>query len=861
MTTPVRRQYLRLKRQYPDAILLFRLGDFYETFDDDARTAARVLEITLTSREMGKGQRVPLAGIPYHALEGYLGKLVHAGYKVAICEQLTDAAASPGLMEREVVRVVTPGTVVEPALLEQKINNYLAAILVEGEMAGLAYTDITTGEFATTQLPREELSLELERLAPAEVLVPDGHQEDIPPLQTTLTPLTAAFDPEDAPQALLDHFGVVTLEPYGCHQLPLAARAAGAIVSYLSETQKGGLGLLRSLTTYSTSAFMPLDPQTRRNLELFQSGRWGGAAHSLLSVLDITRTSMGARLLHHWLGQPLRELEPLAQRQEAVTFSYEDTLRRQEVRTLLQEVADLERLSSRIASGGAIPREVVALRLSLEVIPQLVQCLTSAPQAATIAWLTQQLKPCPDTVDLIARALVDEPGPAPGEGKVIREGFSPELDEVRAAATDAREYLASLERRERERTGIRSLKVGYNRVFGYYLEVSKTNLSQVPPEYARRQTLVGGERFITPELKEYEARILHARERLEELEQTLYRQVCRQVGEAAPRIAATAAAVAQVDVLASLAEVAVRYGYVRPLLDTGETIHIIEGRHPVVERALPPGSFVANDIHLDNSDVQLVVLTGPNMSGKSTYLRQVALIVLLAQIGSYVPAREATVGLVDRVFTRVGLQDDLVTGQSTFMVEMVETASILHHATPRSLVILDEIGRGTSTYDGLAIAQAVAEYLHSHPRLGCKTLFATHYHEMADLGSSLPRARNFNVAVMEEEGRVVFLHRILPGAADRSYGVHVAQLAGLPAAVIHRAGEALQDLERQGEMQRSNKRRSGRPAPPPQLPLFGTPSPLMQELLSLDISSMTPLEALNRLYQLQQQGRQETPEA
>ena len=435
---------------------------------------------------------------------------------------------------------------------------------------------------------------------------------------------------------------------------------------------------------------MPLDPQTRRNLELFQSGRWGGAAHSLLSVLDITRTSMGARLLHHWLGQPLRELEPLAQRQEAVTFSYEDTLRRQEVRTLLQQVADLERLSSRIASGGAIPREVVALRLSLEVIPQLVQCLTSAPQAATIAWLTQQLKPCPDTVDLIARALVDEPGPAPGEGKVIREGFSPELDEVRAAATDAREYLASLERRERERTGIRSLKVGYNRVFGYYLEVSKTNLSQVPPEYARRQTLVGGERFITPELKEYEARILHAQERLEELEQTLYRQVCRQVGEAAPRIAATAAAVAQVDVLASLAEVAVRYGYVRPLLDTGETIHIIEGRHPVVERALPPGSFVANDIHLDNSDVQLVVLTGPNMSGKSTYLRQVALIVLLAQIGSYVPAREATVGLVDRVFTRVGLQDDLVTGQSTFMVEM---GGDRQHPAPRHAALPGDPGR------------------------------------------------------------------------------------------------------------------------------------------------------------------------
>ncbi len=712
--TPLRRQYLRLKRQYPDAILLFRLGDFYETFDEDARKVAPVLEIALTSREMGKGQRVPLAGIPYHALDHYLGRLVRAGYKVAICEQLSDAAIPQGLMEREVVRVVTPGTLVEPSLLEQKANNYLAAVLVEGDAAGLAYTDITTGEFATAHLSLDELPLELERLAPVEVLAIQGDQPPLDAsLKATLTPFADGFDPELAPQSLLDHFGAASLEPYGCDRLPLAARAAGAIVRYLSETRKEALGLLRGLNTYSTATYMPLDPQTRRNLELFQGGRWGGASHLLLTVLDTTRTPMGGRLLRQWLGQPLRELEPLLRRQEAVACFHQDTLGRQRIRSLLQSVADVERLGSRIASESAAPREIVALRRSLEVVPGLLQELTAVPGVKGVGWLIQGLRPCPEVVGLIAQALADDPGAAPGDGTVIRPGFSQELDEFRLAATDAREYLASLERRERERTGIRSLKVGYNRVFGYYLEVSNTHLSQVPPEYLRRQTLVGGERFITPELKEYEARVLHARERLGELEQALYRQVCRQIGEAAPRIAATAATIAQLDVLSALAEVAVRNGYVRPELNLGETISILEGRHPVVERALPPGSFVPNDTHLSNHDAQLIVLTGPNMSGKSTYLRQVALIVLMAQIGSYVPAREATIGLVDRIFTRVGLQDDLATGQSTFMVEMVETATILHHATPRSLVILDEIGRGTSTYDGLAIARAVAEYLHN----------------------------------------------------------------------------------------------------------------------------------------------------
>jgi DNA mismatch repair protein MutS len=564
---------------------------------------------------------------------------------------------------------------------------------------------------------------------------------------------------------------------------------------------------------------------------------------------------MGARLLRRWLGQPLLNLQPLLERQNAVQCLHENTIQRQQVRNLLHKMPDVERLLSRIVSGVANPRDVVALRFGLELLPQLEEALGIGVDFETNQWSRLGLGTFPDIVTLIANALVDDPGMIVGEGRVIRSGFSKELDDVRFAANDAREYLALLERRERERTGITSLKVGYNRVFGYYLEVSNANIHRVPQEYIRRQTLVGGERFITPELKEYESKVLSAREKLEELEQILYRQVCTKVAAEAGHIITTAAGIGRLDVLASLAEIAIRNDYVKPDLNESTTLSIMDGRHPVIEQTLPPGTFVTNDTNLDNDDIQLMMLTGPNMSGKSTYIRQVAIIVLMAQIGSYVPAREAVVGLVDRVFTRVGLQDDLVTGQSTFMVEMVETAAILHNATERSLVVLDEIGRGTSTYDGLAIAWAVAEYLHDAPRLGCKTLFATHYHELVELAKTLTRVGNYNVAVVEEEGEVIFLHRILPGATGRSYGVHVAKLAGLPVVVTTRAQEILDWLEDAKTNEQKKRLVLDRPEERTQLPLFEPRYSIVDDLLNLDLSVTTPLEALNKLSKIQDQLR------
>ena len=856
--SPLRRQYREIKERYPDAIVLFRMGDFYETFDEDARTLARELQIVLTSREMGKGQRVPLAGIPYHALDNYLARLVQRGYRVAICEQLSDPATSKGLVDRDVVRVVTPGTVIEPGLLQERANNYLVALVLGDQEAGLAYADITTSEFATTQLPLLALPAELERLDPAELLAPRDQPEvsDLP--VTALDP--ALFDTLIARETLLEHFGVVTLEAYGCEGLPLAARAAGAILAYLGDTQKGARAQLGSLRTYSVQRYMALDRQTRRNLELFQGGRFG-TGKSLLDVLDMTRTPMGGRTLRRWLGQPLLDREPLERRLEAVAWFHRGGARRQQVIALLRDVSDLERLVNRVRGGTALPREVLALRHSLELVPRLRQALESpgGPEDGdSPAWLAEELRPCREVVELIAAALEEEPSTALGEGGVLRQGFSSELDEVRTASSDARGYIAGLERQERERTGIPSLKVGYNRVFGYYLEVTRTHLERVPQDYLRRQTLVNAERYITPELKEFESRILSAQERMAELETTLFRGVCRQIAQEAEPILETAGALGRLDLFASLAEVATRHGYARPTLTDDATLEIQEGRHPVVERSLPPGSFVPNDTAMGQGHGTLTILTGPNMSGKSTYIRQVALIVLMAQIGSFVPARSATIGLVDRIFTRVGLQDDLATGQSTFMVEMVETAAILHHATPRSLVVLDEIGRGTSTYDGMAIARAVAEHLHSHPGLGCKTLFATHYHEMTEMTASLPNARNYNVAVAEEDGQVVFLHRIVPGGAGKSYGIHVAGLAGLPRPVVNRAWELLEELEDQGTGNRERGTRAkGAQKAGDQLPLFQqTQGWLSKELEGLDLSTMTPLEALNRLFELQRKARE-----
>ena len=860
-TSPLRRQYLEVKGRFPDAVVLFRLGDFYETFDEDARVVAEALEIVLTSREMGKGQRVPMAGIPHHALDGYLARLIRQGHRVAICEQTSDPATSRGLVDRDVVRVVTPGTVVEPSLLEGNAPNHLVAVILDGESAGLAYADITTSTYATAHLSLEQVPLELERLAPAETLVPREQDAFFRPGTTTdMEP--RAFDLELATERILRHFGTTTLEPFGCQGLPLAVQAAGAILAYLEETQRGAVSQLTSLHTYSAARFMALDPQTRRNLELFQGGRFG-AGPSLLGVLDFAQTPMGGRLLRQWLGQPLLNVDDIRRRQDAVEWLVRSPAQRDETRRLLRTMADLERLVNRVRGGAAQPRELQALRRGLEAVPRIRELVTE--EEASLAWLRSGLQPCTEVVELVANALVDEPSMVAGDGETIRAGLSPELDELRVAQRDARTYVGGLEAQERASTGIPSLKVGYNRVFGYYLEVTRPHLGRVPDHYVRRQTLVNAERFITPELKEYESRILNAQERIAELESALFHQVCRQIAQSSGVVLETAAALAQVDVFAALAEAAFRNGYTRPVVDDSDALEIHGGRHPIVERALPTGSFVPNETTLSNEDCSLMVLTGPNMAGKSTYIRQVALIVLMAQIGSFVPASSARIGLVDRIFTRVGLQDDLATGQSTFMVEMVETAAILHHATRRSLVVLDEIGRGTSTYDGLAIAHAVAEFIHNHPRLGCKTLFATHYHELTDLATSLPRACNYNVAVVEDEGRVIFLRHIVPGGADRSYGVHVAQIAGLPNPVVTRATELLAYFEAHGApsaIPAAAPAAGRRPAAPPalQLGLFsGVGDALLQRLESLDISSMTPLDALNALHDLQQRAKDLDP--
>ncbi|MDD3994257.1 MAG: DNA mismatch repair protein MutS [Dehalococcoidales bacterium] len=854
--TPIRQQYLRIKQQYPHAILFFRLGDFYETFDDDAKITARELEIVLTSRSMGKNYKIPMAGIPYHAVDDYLAKLIKRGYKVAICEQMTKPGETKGIVERDVVRLVTPGTVVEPGLLEGKVNNYLASIIIDGETAGIAYVDITTSEFSATQLPLPRLSTEMQRLQPAEIVIP----EDIQLPDISISPSVShienyRFELEVAKKTLLDHFETTTLDGYGCSNLPLATQAAGAVLYYLKQTQKRVINQITHLSTYSPSSFMALDATTQANLELFRNTVSGTSGGSLLSVIDLTKTSMGGRMLKRRLGQPLLDLRELTKRQNAIGWFLQDNITRRQIIDKLGEIADLERLTNRIRANIALPQELIALKHSLEIIPELIKIFESMDYTP-VDWLKGKLRPQPELIALIAQSIEETPTSTLGEGGVIKQGFSEELDKMRLASKNARKYLADIEKQEREKTGIKSLKVGYNRVFGYYIEVSQANLQQVPDTYIRKQTLVNGERFFTPELKEYESVILNAKDRITELETDIYRRICQQAAGYGESLLALADTLAEIDVFSALAEVASRNNYIKPELNEENAIFIKQGRHPVVEISLRQGEFIPNDITLSNDDSQLIILTGPNMAGKSTYLKQVAIIVLMAQIGSYVPAEKAVIGLVDRIFTRIGAREDLASGQSTFMVEMVETANILNNATPKSLLILDEIGRGTSTYDGMAIARSVVEYIHNYKGLGAKTLFATHYHELVQLADYLPRVRNFNVAVAEEAGNVIFLHRIVPGGVDKSYGIHVAKLAGLPKPVIHRADEVLEELEANGapdSLTRTKKQRKMEPVP--QLSFFGQKPEFIEELEKLDINVLTPLEALNKLYELQKKAR------
>jgi DNA mismatch repair protein MutS len=842
--TPVRRQYLEIKRNYPDTILFFRLGDFYETFDEDAHTISKILDIVLTSRNVAKGTRVPMAGIPHHAMENYLGRLLDKGYHVAICEQIGDQPVK-GLMPRKVVRVVTPGTVVEEGLLPTEINNYLASVTFQHNRAGIAYIDITTGEFAATELEDRDilnaLRAELIRLKPAEVLYfQEALKNDLPGHMTPLPDWR--FELSRCESELMDHFEVSSLDGFGLKKLPLAIRSSGVVVQYLKETQPEALNLITGLSVYRLSEFMTLDAATRRNLELTHTIRSGQVEGSLLGMLDYTITPMGKRLIRRWVGKPLLDVTKIEQRQVGVKFFNENGMFRAEFRTALKPVNDLERLINRILGGSAQPRDLVAVRATLRLLPEIIALFSQ--DNLSIQYILSDFKSCENELNLLSSALSEEPPAVLGNPGIFHQGYSAELDNVIDSSRHAREWMANLESIEKKRTNIKTLKVGYNKVFGYYIEVTKANADLVPPEYIRKQTLVNAERYITPEMKEYETLVLNAEERIKEIERRLFQEVCNQLAGSANKILTTARAIAQLDVLAGLAEAAALNGYVCPEVVDEDVLDIKGGRHPVVEHTLAAGKrFVPNDAIFEDGE-RIRIITGPNMSGKSTFLRQVALIILMAQMGSYIPADSARIGLVDRIFTRIGAQDEIHAGQSTFMVEMVEAANILHNATNRSLLVLDEIGRGTSTYDGVSIAWAMVEYVHNHPGLRAKTLFATHYHELTQLSDLLPGVRNYNVAVSEADGEVVFLHKIIAGGSDRSYGIHVAQLAGLPRPVIQRADEILRQLEAtSGHAVKID------PQVPKQLNLFPETNPLLEELKKLDTNTISPIEALNRIYE------------
>lgn len=855
-TTPLRKQYLEIKRRHADALLLFRIGDFYEAFDDDARTLARELDIVLTSKPMGKNTRVPLAGVPYHSLERHLATLISRGHRVAICEQLSatpvKGAAGKNLMERDVVRVVTPGTVIEPGLLQTKANNFLAAYVTDGKRAGLAYADVTTGEFAATELDQSAAIGELQRIAPSELLVSRaGTEADSDALPGFVTRCSATFfEYENARKALLSHFKTRTLSPFGLQRWPLAATAAGALISYLNETQSEVAGQLVRLTSYHTENFMMLDARTFRSLEIFETSSETG---TLLSVLDRTRTAMGARLLRRWLRQPLLDVAEIVHRQEHVAWFHNQRKGRGELFAALETMHDLERLSARARAQAASAQEMLALGQSLETIPRIRSVL--GRDAKRFASILSSIPQCEAPAKLIRTAIRDELPSRPTDSLgVIRQGFSEELDKLRDLLRNGRTYLAEMEQRERARTGIKSLRVGYNKVFGYYIEVTRPNLHLVPEDYTRKQTLTNGERYITLELKEYESLVIHAQERITELETNLFRHISIEVGKSREEILAAASGIAYLDTVASLAEAAEEFNYRRPAVVDSTQLIIRDGRHPVLERAFEAEEFVANDAVLGgDSEPQIAVITGPNMSGKSTYLRQTAIIVLMAQVGSFVPAREATIGLCDRIFTRIGLYDRIGSGESTFMTEMVETAQILHHATPRSLILLDELGRGTSTYDGLAVARSVLEYLHNHPQIQSKTLFATHYHELTELANTLPRLKNLYVEIAEEGGELVFLYKIREGSAVKSYGVYAARLAGLPRPVVRRAEVLLKEYESETEAKPSRELEGYNQSAAYSSRL----AELTHAILSIDPNGLSPVEALMKLFELRQLAEKE----
>src|SRR5487761_1088793 len=846
VVTPMMQQYLDAKAACPDAVLLFRMGDFHETFDDDAKLVARVLNLALTSRDKGENP-VPMAGFPHHQLESYLGKLIAAGLRAAICDQVEDPRLAKGLVKREVTRVVSPGTVTDDALLDPQESNYLAAI-VPGDAVGLAWIDLSTGRFLAAEVPQARLADELARVAPVELLLAD--EAELPTrfverLVVSRRPAWA-FGHKAAIDALSKHFGTQTLEGFGFDGGEVAAiRAAGGVLDYLTETQKPSLAHIARLTPYRLGQALGIDEATRRSLEITRTLREGRREGSLLEVLDRTLTALGSRMLGEWTANPLTSIAAIDERLDAVAEMLAHPKLAEELRGQLKATYDVERLLARVTTGRASPRDLSFRVRTLRTLPALKAKLT-ARSAALLTRLEGELDLCPEIRGQLDAALIDDCPLIGTEGGFIRAGFSPELDNLRELAAGGKQWIARYQAEESQRTGIATLKVGFNQVFGYYLEITHAHREKVPGTYIRKQTVKNAERYITPELKEYEEKVLAADEKAKELEHDLFLELRELVAAGARRLRGTAMALAQIDVLAALAELARDRGYCRPKVVEEPVLRLVDARHPVLDVRLPVGTFVPNDVAAGPEDGVLLLLTGPNMAGKSTYIRQVALITLMAQMGSFVPAREATLGVADRIFARVGASDELARGQSTFMVEMTETARILNTSTERSLVILDEIGRGTSTYDGVSLAWAIVEHLHD--QVGCRTLFATHYHELTDLAASLPRVKNLNVAVREWQDDVVFLHKIVEGAADKSYGIHVARLAGVPREVLERAKQILARLEQehldeQGRPKLAGKRM--RVAGDLQLTLFAAAENLLLEKIrQADVNSLSPLAAL-----------------
>ena len=842
--TPMIEQYLEIKEQHRDAILFFRLGDFYEMFFEDAQVASRELDIVLTARDGGDG-KVPMCGIPYHAMNNYISRLISRGYKIAICEQVEDPREAKGIVKREVIRIVTPGTVIEDNLLEEHKNNYLVAIVEERNLTGFAYTDISTGEFKVCEIAEvatgHQVQNELLRLAPAECLLAEYDSFtrewlDKPEGGMVISPIDErALNLKTALGILTEHFQVVSLEGFGLKGYTAGVQAAAAIILFLQETQKGILKHLRSLSVFNNDAFLELDYTTRCNLELSSTLREGRREGSLLGILDQCCTAMGKRNLKRWIEQPLKNIVEINNRLDAVEELKENLALRSEIREILNGVYDLERLAAKIGGEIANPRDLLALKYSITALAKSKEVLQTA--SSSLLMYLAEMDDLQDVYGIIEESIDEEAPPGIREGNIIKDGFQPEIDELKQLSRDGSSWLIDFEGREKERTGIKYLKVSYNKVFGYYIEISKSNLHLVPPEYVRKQTLVNTERFITDELKQYEEKILGAREKLYTLEQQIFIEIREKLCQHLERIQDSAAKIAMLDVIVSLAEVAYLNNYQRPQVDNNGIIEIKGGRHPVVEKNLQDSRFIPNDLKLNRSDNRFAIITGPNMGGKSTYMRQAALLVIMAQMGSFVPADGAHIGIADKIFTRVGATDNLAAGQSTFMVEMVEVANILNNATPDSLVILDEIGRGTSTYDGLSIARAVSEYIHD--RIGARTLFATHYHELTSLSDEFSGIFNLSVSVMESGDTVVFLKKVLPGKADRSYGVQVAALAGVPDIVVKRAEDILSDLE-----QIPVERKESLVQPP----LFPEENSWLEELEQLDLDSLTPREALNLLY-------------